>query len=157
MYIHIGVVFHAVFISCLWWWLPHNHDWKAITWLFGNWRCHIGFQEETRRGVSLYAAEVDAGKRQFSRKNVLLQTLSPWLLHKHWSGSRTPGVLQLFIKGMAALLLPWLQIMGFITTSDSDKKGHHTGGGSQSTSHLIIITIIEESLTYKWRAGLFSG
>lgn len=108
-----GVQFHVVSTSCLCWWLPHNHNWKAITRLSGNWRCHIGFQQEIRRGACLFAADVDAGKPEtaFQEKNVLLQTLSLWLLSKHWSVSRTPGALQLLIKGVTPLLLPWLQVV----------------------------------------------
>ena len=82
------------FMWCLCWWLPHNHDWKAIKRLFGNWRCHIGFQQETRRGVAVLTAEVDAGNSEtVSRKDAFYceHCLSLWLLHKHWSGPRTPG------------------------------------------------------------------
>lgn len=71
-----SVQFHVVSTSCLWWWLPHHLDRKAITRLPGNQRCHIGFQQETRRGASLSTAELDAGKPGALFQDVLLQTLS---------------------------------------------------------------------------------
>lgn len=79
MCIRCGVSFHAVSTSCLWWWLPYKHNWKAITRLSGNWRCHIEFQQEIWRGASLFTAEVDAGKSEtvFQEKCVAANTVWP--------------------------------------------------------------------------------
>lgn len=64
MDIHGSFEFHVVSASCLWQWLPHNRNWKAIKRLPGNWRWHIEFQQEIWRGASFFTAEVDSGKAE---------------------------------------------------------------------------------------------
>lgn len=80
MCIHVGVGFHETSTFCLWWWLLHNLSWETVECLSGNWRWHIEFQKETRRGAALLAAEEHAGKLEtvFQEKRVAANPACPF-------------------------------------------------------------------------------
>lgn len=77
--------------------ITNEKSWKPFS---GNWRWHIEFQQEIRRGASLLTAEVDAGKPDtgFQEKKMCCckHTLSLWLL-LHIDPS-SPGPQELMLK-----------------------------------------------------------
>lgn len=121
-----GARFHAVSTSCLWRCLPPNHDFRPITSLTGNPRCHIGFQQDIRRGASLLTAETAAGKAGTLFPGCA--TPSPWLLHKYWSNFQNTLNAVALLKPWRHFLLPWWQIMGSICTAESNRKWHFIAG-----------------------------
>lgn len=123
---HRGARFHAVSTSCLWRCLPPNHDFRPITSLTGNPRCHIGFQQDIRRGASLLTAETAAGKAGTLFPGCA--TPSPWLLHKYWSNFQNTSNAVALLKPWRHFLLPWWQIMGSICTAESNRKWHFIAG-----------------------------
>lgn len=128
---HCSVWFHVVSASCLCWWLPHRHKWKAVK--APLWKLKLAHwisAGNLKRCLSLHcwggcweARDGFPGKK---KKNVLLQTPSvPFDFHTNID-QVPPGLQGLFIKDTKASLLPWLQITGFINTVDLN-KGLHTG------------------------------